>query len=69
MPNASSSIFGVTAFTTALTTTANIILRNITKPTAHSTFRILFHVNETSFFVHQLSDPFTFTPVDPSIQL
>ena len=61
-------IFGVTAFTTAPTTTANIILRNITKPSAHSTFRILFHVNETSFFFNQLSDPFTFTPVDPLIQ-
>jgi hypothetical protein len=67
MLNASSSIFGVMAFTIEPTTTANIIPRNTTKLSHHYTFRILFHGNETSFLFNQLSDPITFTYVNPSI--
>jgi hypothetical protein len=45
-----------------------IIQQNTTKLSDRSTFRILFHVNEPSSLFNQLSDPITFTSVDPSIQ-
>jgi hypothetical protein len=68
MLNASSSISGVMALTIEQTTPANTIQRNTIKQSDISTFRILFLVNETSFLFNQLSDPITFTSVDPSIQ-